>query len=491
VCCTFVTSDGRGFSTNKISDIQPFCIRLWYPARRLLPSQNLHIPLFNAVLLDISVWLLCAAALSPFARLSMTHAATTYLAFHGWFISGRAIAILNGATTLFASRGATPVSINEVSRAVLLADLALVTMTCAWVLAAHRTAQLETKRALLNPRMLSVGIIRRVSAVAIPLGCIAMLLWSALPGVPPHRMAGAWAESNWAVIAQTWAGLGLLALIYWDGFKLGLTIPLAAYFALVIYQGNFRFRLLIPLILLAQIYVDRRRRRWPTLAGIALLLSCGLLFFPLKRIGQQLQAGEDSREIWQSTGREIGDAFHGDHPDEMILDEFASSLTLADQYGKSYWGSTYVGLLTMAIPRQWWPEKPGLADFEAEISTPASPMAASGMVVTMIGEFYLNFSYVGVVVLCFTVAYVSGICFHAVYRRGYFTLARFTYVLIACTFIQVFRDGLISLFVFPIINMMPLAVIVVLHLVQPAAKHTHSPRPILAALGVRPRDPIS
>jgi hypothetical protein len=372
----------------------------------------LHITLFNTVLLDLSLWSLCAAALFAFARPSMTHPGMTYLAFHGWFITGRAIAILNGATTLFSWRGATPVSFNEVSRAVLLADLALATMTCGWVFAAHKTAQLQTKRALLNARMLNVGIIHAVSAVAIPLGCIAMLLWSAIPGVPHHEMAGAWAESNWVVTAQTWAGLSLLALIYWYGFKLGFLIPLAAYFALVIYQGGFRFRLLIPLILLTQINFDRRCRRWPTLAGLAVLLSCGLLFFPLKRIGQQLQAGERWHEIWQSSRMEVGDAFRGDHPDEMILDEFASSLTLADQYGKSYWGSTYVGLLTVAIPRQWWPEKPGLADFEKDISIPSRAMAANGMVVTMVGEFYLNFSYVGVVALCFVVAYGSGICFH-------------------------------------------------------------------------------
>jgi len=444
------------------------------------------------VLVDVSVWLLCTAALLAFARPSITHPGTTYLAFHGWFISGRAVAILSGATLLFSWRGATPVSFGEVSRAVLLADLALVTMTCAWVLAARRTAPLEAQTVVLKPRMLSLGIVRGVASVAIPLGCIAMLLWSAVPGLAHHEVAHELAVSNWAVIAQTWAGLGLLVLIYWYGFKLGLVIPLAAYFGLMIYQGNFRFRLVIPLILLAQVYFDRRRRRWPTLTGVALLLTFGCPFFPLKRIGQQLQAGETPQAMWQSTRIEMEDAFRGDHPDEMILDEFASSLTLADRYGKSYWGGTYVGLLTVAIPRQWWPGKPGLADFEKEISTLSRPMAANGMVVTMMGEFYLNFSYAGVVALCFLVAYLSGLCFHAAYQRGYFTLAHFTYLLIACNFIQVFRDGLISLFVFPIINMMPFAAIVLLHLLQSAGTEASFRKPILNSPPVRQRpDPIA
>jgi hypothetical protein len=196
--------------------------------------------------------------------------------------------------------------------------------------------------------------------------------------------------------------------------------------------------------------------------------------------------------MWQSTRTEMLDAFRGDHPDEMILDEFASSLTLADQYGKSYWGGTYVGLLTVAVPRQWWPQKPGLADFEKEISTLSRPMAANGMVVTMMGEFYVNFSYAGVVVLCFLVAYLSGLSFHAAYQRGYFTLAHFTYLLIACNFIQVFRDGLISLFVFPIINMMPVAAIVLLHLLQSAGREAGFRKPILNSPPVRQRpDPIA
>ena len=151
-------------------------------------------------------------------------------------------------------------------------------MTCAWVLAARRTAPLEAQTVVLKPRMLSLGIVRGVASVAIPLGCIAMLLWSAVPGLAHHEVAHELAVSNWAVIAQTWAGLGLLVLIYWYGFKLGLVIPLAAYFGLMIYQGNFRFRLVIPLILLAQVYFDRRRRRWPTLTGVALLLTFGCLF---------------------------------------------------------------------------------------------------------------------------------------------------------------------------------------------------------------------
>ena len=90
---------------------------------------------------------------------------------------------------------------------------------------------------------------------------------------------GPWAASSWIVIAQTWAGLGLLALIYWYGFKPSLVIPMILYLGLAIYQGHYRFRLLISVILLVQIYLDRQGRRWPRLSGAVFLLACGYCSF--------------------------------------------------------------------------------------------------------------------------------------------------------------------------------------------------------------------
>jgi hypothetical protein len=312
--------------------------------------------------------------------------------------------------------------------------------------------------------MLVLEVLKSVAVICIPVGCTAMLLWGRVPGISVQTLATNWVDSNWAVIAQTWGGLSLLSLIYWYGFRPGLVLSVAVYLSWVIYQGNFRFRLLIPLILLTQIFVERRGRRWPPAAGIAVLLICGLLFFPLKGIGQRLQSGDSVGDVWESAGYEIGKVFSGNHPDETILDQFASALTLTDAHGRLYWGSTYAGLLTVVVPRQWWPEKPGLTRYEQEISTGERPMADDGMVVTMLGEFYLNFSYPGILIMSFAVAYLTGIWCDAAYRAGYFSLTHFAYLLVVCNLIQVFRDGLISLFVFTIINMLPLVVIVTLHL---------------------------
>jgi len=434
----------------------------------------LPIPLFNTVLLDIAVWVSCLMALLVFARLSATHPATPYLIFHGWFVTGRSLAILNGAPTLFSWPGGDPVGADEIVRAVLLADAALVAMTGAWILAAQRKTRSESQFEF-EPMPLRRDLIRLVAAFAVPVGTIALLLWSRVPGFEAPAFAARWADSNWAVVAESWVGLGLLALIYSDGFRMVLVAPFVAYLGIAAYQGNFRFRLLIPLILLLQIYVDRQGKRWPSTKACIAIMACAVIFFPLKGIGQGLQAGAEPAAIWQSTQRQIADVFRGTHPDEMILDELASTLTLADQHGKLFWGRTYSGILTVAVPRQWWPEKPGLADFEKEISTPGRPIAADGMVVTILGEFYVNFWYPGVILLSFATAYLLGRAFEAAYRKSYFSLARFAYLLVACNLIQVFRDGLISLFVFLVINMMPLAAIVILHFIYPVRVVRSSP----------------
>jgi hypothetical protein len=163
---------------------------------------------------------------------------------------------------------------------VLLADAALIAMTCAWILAAHRSAADAESQIHFEPMPLRGDIIQLIAALVIPIGAIALLLWARIPGLDAPEFVAGWSGSNWAVVAQSWMGLGLLALIYLNGFKLALMVSFTAYLAVAAYQGNFRFRLLIPLILLLQIYLDRHNKRWPSLKACVALIACAIFFFP-------------------------------------------------------------------------------------------------------------------------------------------------------------------------------------------------------------------
>ncbi len=94
-------------------------------------------------------------------------------------------------------------------------------------------------------------------------------------------------------------------------------------------------------------------------------------------------------------------------------------------------------------------------------------MGEMGMVMTFIGEFYINFGHLGVAIMSFLTAYWLARIYFRAYRSSYYSVLRFSYLLIACNLIQVYRDGLMSLFIFTVINMMPLSIIVFLHLVRP------------------------
>jgi hypothetical protein len=420
--------------------------------------------------LDIVVLALCAAGLLRFARLSITHPGTIYMAFHGSVVTLRALAILNGAPTLFSSwgHGFAGVTDEEIVRAVLLADVALITMSIAWIMAARREQGSFSRRHPRTDRALNPKIVQFVAAITIPVGCFAILYWSKLPGIENNDLSlGEWANSSWPLVLQTWAGLGFIALVYCYGFRFWLAMPVTIYLLVMAYQGFHRFRVLIPLILLVQIYVQRRGDRWPSIKSAMVLTCVVLLFFPLKGIARELQQGEDLSFVLQHVRESVGEAIQGQNDDESILDQFASALTLADDYGKLYWGATYSGLATLPVPRSWWREKPGLADYLQDISSEARPMAENGMVVTMLGEFYLNFWYPGVIVMSLLTAYLLGRWYYSASRHGYDSLNRLVYLIVACNLVEVFRDGLTSLFVFTVVDMMPLVIIAILHFAAP------------------------
>jgi hypothetical protein len=253
------------------------------------------------------------------------------------------------------------------------------------------------------------------------------------------------------------------------------------FLVLMAYQGFHRFRVIIPAILLTQIFLDRRKLRWPPIYVMGLIAVLALLFFPLKNIGQMAREGEDVTQIVDESRVAINSALIAEAPDQTFLDLFASGLTLMDENGKFYFGGTYLNLLTLPIPRQWWPDKPTLGDYLKDISRPSRPMAELGMIVTYLGESYVNFGFLGIIIVPYLLAYWLARAYFRAYRSSYYSVARFAYLLLACNLIQVYRDGLVSIVVFTCVNMMPLTLIVVLHFVLPSRKGRKLSEPVAAS----------
>jgi hypothetical protein len=433
-----------------------------------------------AVAIDASTVSLCLALLIAYGRLRHSHPATIYLVFHLVVISARLVSLLFGASTLFAVWAVTfdPVTLEEIARAAMMADVALVMMTIAWL----QAARADWRHAATRPPIAAATVtlapsrIWLVVAVAMPIGIVGLVALARLPGIEGQQAElGVWGGSTWTAMTQTWAGLSLVGLIYWYGFRWWLVAPLVGYLFVESYQGYHRFRLILPVIFLTLVYLDRRQRTWPSWRLATLVLVLGLIFFPLKTIGQMAQGGASGSAITERAIDVVRAVVAGEHIDGLFLDQQAAALSLIDASGTVYYGSVYLPLLVVPVPRPWWPEKPGLAQHVFDISTPWRPMGPTGMVIGFLGEAYANFRLFGVVIIPYLLARALAAAHFRAYRSHYYSVARFAYLLIACTLIQVYRDGLISLVVFPVIYMMPLMAMVVLHVVAPARTGARTP----------------
>jgi hypothetical protein len=426
-------------------------------------------PLEIMLFIDTVIVIVCVVLLLRFADLSHSHPGTIYLIFHIFVVTTRLLSLSLGAPTLYGnlSYDFMAVTHEEIIRAAILFDIALISMTVAFIKANYDIKYSRSKLVTIansSKAYVSPNIIWSVVIVALPIGIIGLLTFAYIPGIPKLDIElGAWEESSWLLVTQTWVGLSLLSLIYYYGFNRSLLLMLVVYLVIIAMQGYSRFRFLIPLILVIQIYLDRNQKRWPTPSLFTILLIAGLFFFPLKKIAVLIQQNASISHFQEVIYLSINDLTRGQANNQEFLDQCAAALTLIDNYGKIYYGSTYLVLLAAPIPRQIWPDKPTLVEFIRDISQPWRPMFKLGQIVTFIGESYANFRYPGVIIISFISAYWLTRFYFRAYLSPYLSIQRFAYLLVACNLIQVYRDGFISLAVFVLINMMPLAVIILLH----------------------------
>jgi hypothetical protein len=316
-----------------------------------------------------------------------------------------------------------------------------------------------------------------VVLIAMPIGLLTFARFAYIPG---SQRSDAIATTAYSTLPVTWPGLLLMILIYRFGFRLMLLVPMSLYLSIMAVQGFARFRLVLPLILLSLIWLDRRNQRWPRVWLVALLAGLTLLFFPLKDVGAQVQAGIPYSEIETSVRESFSASLEGRSDDQTIFDQLAITISLVDAHDGYFWGRPYLSLVTLPIPRVLWPEKPGLADHIAELSTPGRPLGTIGGVTTLVGDLYLNFWLFGITVVAFIVGRWGLKAYRAAYRRPFMTIQRLTYLLLVASFVQVARDGLISIPVFLLIQNLPLMVIVFLHYrpagrARPKASRVHPP----------------
>jgi hypothetical protein len=388
---------------------------------------------------------------------------TIYLFFHGYCFTWRAIQLIAGAVPMYGnSRTLEVIRPEEFERAILLADVALIFFTVGTFF-----AQSYFRWKAQFPRIsreAKTNIVYTVSALCLPAGLFVLTITKV--GVEVNETL---ASSGYLILMGLWPMSCLLALVFVKGFRLIIVIPICAYLAIVGVQGYHRYMVVLPLLCLSAIYLQEKGKKWPTYVMIALGF-CMISIFPrLKHIGRAIQSGDysDAASLAVSAFSSSSDPNSRNEKEfttEEFLDQYAGALSLIDGHEKVYYGSTYLAIVTLPIPRSLWPDKPGLADFTHEISTAGRPYNKEGRIMTYIGESYINFRYFGVVLIPLSLGFgLTYWCLVAT-TGPWMRLNRYIYLMAFMAFIQLFRDGLLSLPLFSLIHNLPALFILVAHI---------------------------
>jgi hypothetical protein len=408
----------------------------------------------------LDVFVVLAVVVLMFRRMSFWHPLTIYLLFHLYSFSYRLFQILGGAPLMYTGQvNAEAITPEEIIRAILWADAALLLFVAAswW---AHKVFEAKSDQPV-ERRVLNLNIAKAVGLLCLPLGAYFFYTVKTTGFVASIDSAA----TGYIQVMSMWP-IGVLGLlIFAFGFRWHLLALTAFFLGAVALQGYHRFMLILPLLYFAALYLQSQRRRWPNILIIIAALFVGMVFPRLKYIGQALQYGDTQEAMNQFSQAFVKDkqSYAESFATEDFLDQFAGGLSLIDDNERKFWGSTYLAILTLPIPRAWWPNKPGLADHMHEISTSGRQYNIEGRIFTYLGESYINFGYAGLILIPAMVGYIlTALCLHAT-AGPMLRLGRYLYLVFFMALVQTFRDGLLSIFVFTIVHNMPMLFTWILH----------------------------
>jgi len=409
-------------------------------------------------LFDLAV--VIAVIVMMFRRMAFWHPLTAYLLFHIYSFTYRLFQIVGGSPLMYAGQAnAEVITPEEISRAMLWADAGLFLFAAAswW---AHTVFEAKSGKPI-ERRVLNLNIAKFIGLLCLPPG--AYFFYTAkTSGI---TLDAASAAAGYIQVISMWP-IGVIGLLVFAfGFRWHLLALAAFFLGAVALQGYHRFMLVLPLLYFAALYLQTRRRRWPTIPVLIAAFFVGLIFPRLKYIGQALQYGDTEEAVAQFRQAFVKDkqSYAEFTATEDFLDQFAGGLSLTDSNERKFWGSTYLAIITLPVPRAWWPGKPGLADHLQEISTSGRRYDVEGRIITYLGEVYLNFGHAGLILIPVLLGYLlTAACLRAT-SGPMQRLGRYLYLVFFMALVQTFRDGVLSIFVFTVVHNMPMLFTWILH----------------------------
>ncbi len=287
------------------------------------------------------------------------------------------------------------------------------------------------------------------------LGIFGTLSYAIIPGQASANSS----ESNIYISLLSSLGvISALILIYERGFRKIYMIYFLVIVALFSIQGYHRYRVLLPAVFILNYYLKLNKLKFPPVKYLFIGFILLIFSFPLKEIGNKIQAKE-SINLIKIGENSVDELMKGKSGDLSFLEQSAAMIGSMDAIHKVFYGDTYLPILFFWIPKAMWEEKPKLNQWQYDISTEGRDYGQMGQVSLLSGESYANFLYFGAFVIPFLIARFYSYLYYSyrninVKHRGFLLLLLFNMILF-----QVWRDGFISLIVFPIVNYLPIVIL--------------------------------
>lgn len=410
-----------------------------------------------SIYLDLFIVILLSVYLVKEKQLNMLNPCLIYLFIHVFFVTFRGIQIFFLGVKIISNKWyATYITLAEIDKAIFIADISLGAFFIGFNLF---TSKFKNNG---NQLLKKYSVIKEAHPKRINYYLIAIFIIG-LIGIATYRsVADRDVEvADYSTFSNFMTSLGIISsivLLYEKGFKKYYLIYFGILIAFYSLQGENRFRVILALLFVLMYYLKIKNLKMPPLKYYALGFVFILFSFPLKEVGKAYQ--ETGKINFTEVLSDSFDDFkEGESGDMAFIEQSAGMIGAIDIKDKIFYGKTYQPIFFFFVPRSLWAEKPALNKWQFDISISGRDFGEMGQISLISGESYANFRYFGV----FLIPFFIGRWYSYLYNKfsnlpsqhkGFLLLLLFNMVLF-----QVWRDGMISLILFPFLNYLPIMIL--------------------------------
>lgn len=412
-----------------------------------------------AFAIDVILFLVCLWCIWQGSERSVFNPAYWWLVLHAYTVTFRLGELVHGI--------GPPAFLGSVTDADLLkaaaaADISLCAITLATVLAPYLLRDRPALAQPIPPARLNEPLGKVLVWTCICLGIFSMVKLGGLASTASsHGLdvstvdLGEAQGSALPFIVSGFAAQGFVIWFSMRGFSRWLVllmVPVLIATAIATTRAFF----LLPVLLCFLIQQTRKKRRAIPVVWLVGLVFLGGIWFLGKTLALAIITDADARTALQLAQGDLETKVdNGASVDTSFLDMQAMYMAAADAAGKRYYGSTILPLLSLPIPRFLWPEKPGINAYAVELSTGSREISRMGLTPNLSGESYVNMGWFGCFLIPFVYLFLMQIAFLCTKDPPYFTTGWWLYLLFLVCMLQIYRDGLISVVIFPLLYYFP------------------------------------